>query len=402
MLTFRNLIILLLQQLQRSLKRELQDFVNSLQENGADLASISAAAFCKARKKLKYTAFIELNQVFTQAHYKYGEKIWRWKQYRLFAVDGSTVEVPNEAENLALWGVFKQREDGKKICMARTLQVYDVLNRLVIGAEIDSIKTSESELWWKLLPTIVNEPPLEQSEDLFIFDRFFASHLLIFHLYACNKDFCFRMKKDWWKVCETFYNSGEESEVVRLELPKKDAKKADELGIMVRSILVRLVRIPLQSGEVEILLSSLTDEQNVSVAEMKELYGYRWPVETNYRMLKHKVHLENFSGKSINSIKQDYYAKIMILNFASALVNPIDDLLKEHPKKKHTHQSNFTNAIASLKKAVVDCFFKHNFVQTIEKIIEYLIKTTEPIRKGRKFERPKLPKRKYHRNYTQV
>jgi hypothetical protein len=44
-LTFRNLIILLLQQLQRSHKRELLDFVISIQENGANLTSISAAAF---------------------------------------------------------------------------------------------------------------------------------------------------------------------------------------------------------------------------------------------------------------------------------------------------------------------------------------------------------------------
>jgi len=389
--------------MQRSLKRELQDYVDSLRESGKDLASVSAAAFSKARKKLRYTAFVELIDVFTASHYRYGENLRHWKGYRVLATDGSTVEVPNTPDNLALWGTFKQRGDGKKVCMARTLEVYDVLNRLVVAADIDGPAKSESGLLWGLMPKLANLPQAwEGAGDLFVFDRYFASHLLIFYLHACNKDFCFRMKKDWWKVCESFLNSGMESMVFTLGLPKKYMGQADGLGIMDRKIQVRLVRIELEGGETEVLLTSLTDEGKVTVADLKVLYHLRWPIETRFLMLKHRVQLENFSGKSINAVKQDYFAKILMLNIASAVANPIDALLRDKPKKKYVHQTNFTNVVGIMKKAVVEWFLKGNLKQSLDKMIGYLLKTTEPIREGRKFQRPKLQKRKYHRNYCQA
>ncbi len=386
-------------QLHRALSRELSDFVNSLQKEGVDLTSISKAAFSKARQKLQYTAFIELSKTFVGAHYQYSEKIWVWKKFRLLAADGSTVEVPNSAEIKKEWGVFKERGDGKKICMARTLQVYDVLNRLIIGGEIDSIKESETALLWKQLPMVA---PIEGHDDLWLFDRYFASHLLIFYLHSINAQYCFRMKKDWWKICESFFKSGESSRIINLTLPQKDKQRANELGIIDRAISVRLARIELESGEIEILLTSLLDEENVSIADLKELYGYRWPVETNYRMLKHKVDIENFSGKNIKAVRQDYYAKIFMLNLVSGLVNPIDNLLKEKTHTKHTQQANFTNALGKLKTAVVDWFIHRNISNSLRKIIDYLLKTPEIVRKGRKFKRPKLPKRKYHMNYKPV
>ncbi len=389
-------------QLQRSIQRELLDFIEAIRENRADLAGVSAAAFSKARKKLKYTAFVELNDVYVTNHYRLAENVLIWKDYRLFAVDGSTAEVPNSVEMINLWGTFKEREDGKKICMARTVQVYDVLNKLTISSDIDSINKSESELFWNLLPQLANYPQLETHSDLYIFDRYYASHELIFYLDSINKDFCFRMKKNWWKISEQFYNSGAQSQIVTLILPTKYKRSADKLGIMHRSIQVRLVRIELEGGETEILLTSLLDEDSVTIEDMKELYGLRWSIETTYRHLKHKVKLENFSSKSENGVKQDFFVKIMILNIAVSVANPVDELLRQEPKTKYTHQVNLTNVIGALKKAVVDWFVRGRIRQSLDSIIKYLLKTTEPIRKGRKYPRPKLPKTKYHRVYAQV
>jgi hypothetical protein len=399
LLSFKRIVIIILQQLQRSLSRELLDFVSALQKEGADLTSISKVAFCKARKKLRYTAFVELNKTFTNAHYQNCEKYWVWKNYRLLAADGSTVEVPNSKEVQREWGVHQYRKDGKAICMARTLTIYDPLNRLTVAAEIDSYDTSESELLWEQLPSI---SPLEGHQDLLIFDRYFASYLLIFYLNSRNNEFCFRMKKDWWLICESFYTSGESSRVISIGLPQKDKKKAKELGIEQCTIKVRLARIELEGGETEILLTSLCDQQSTTVADLKELYAYRWPIETSYFMLKHKVEIENFSGKSINVIKQDYHAKILIMNFAVAIVNPIDDLLKAKPKNKYKHQVNFTNALGRLKTAVVDWFVCSNVAKSLQEIISYLFKTTEPVRKGRKFNRHKQPKRRFHMTIKRV
>ena len=150
-----------------------------------------------------------------------------WKKYRLLAVDGSTAEVPNSDEIVQDWGVFKVRADGKNICMARTLQVFDPLNRIVVRAAIDKFERSETELFKELLPQISS---MEGYGNLWIFNRYFASLELIFRLDGLGDQFCFRMKKDWWKVCESFYKSGEQSRIITITLNKKKAEELTKIG----------------------------------------------------------------------------------------------------------------------------------------------------------------------------
>jgi hypothetical protein len=57
-----------------------------------------------------------------QEFYTSGE-VQQWHGYNLLGVDGSTTELPNSAEIQKECGVFKHRNDGKAICMRKTLMV---------------------------------------------------------------------------------------------------------------------------------------------------------------------------------------------------------------------------------------------------------------------------------------
>lgn len=383
--------------LQKGLQREIAAFSEAIQSEGGSVPEVSKAAFCKARKKLKPTAFVELSKIIHQEFYASGEAL-QWNRYNLFGVDGSTAELPNSAEIQKEYGVFKRRNDGKATCMGRTLMVYDTLNHLTLHGAIDKMEESETSMLWKALPAMdIKE------DDLFIFDRYYASSLLFFYLQKRGVQFCFRMKKNWWKVVETFYNSGNTSQVVTLELPGKDKEKATSLGITATNIKVRLVRVELEGGETEILLSSLTDEKSFTVADFKELYGYRWPVEESYKTFKHKVCIENFSGKSCKAVLQDFYVKIFIMNLTAAAVRPINGALKKQSVKvKYVHQVNFIEAIATMKKAVISFFVTQKIPEALTRVARRLSSVTEPIRPGRKFKRNHQPKRKQYMCYKPV
>lgn len=402
MLTFKNLVIFFLTQLQRSITRELLDFIESLKEHKADLSSVSAAAFCKARKKLNYTVFKALNEHFINGYYEKSATLKVWKDFRLLAVDGSTIEVPNSKELIEKWGVFKTRQDGKKICMARILEVFDVLNKMTIESEIDSINISEIDMFWQLSPNLSKFPSLDGVNDLYIFDRYYASFELIFFLNKMGKDYCFRMKENWWDVIKKFKETGKESQIITLHFPKYPKGKREELAIEKESVPVRLVRVELDNGVIEYLLTSLLDEKEVTVSDIKELYSLRWPIETNYRHQKHKLKLENFSGKSENAVRQDFFAKILLLNIAVSINNPLDNKLLEEQTTKYTYQVNLTNTIGVLKASIIDWFMHRKIKESLNRIIKYLLRSALPIRPGRKYTRPKLTKTKYHRIYAQV
>jgi hypothetical protein len=383
--------------LQKGLQREIAAFSEAIQSEGGSLPEVSKAAFCKARKKLKPEAFIELSKIVLETFYG-SEEVLQWKGFNLFGIDGSTVELPNSAEIKKDFGVFKYRNDGKATCVARTLMIYDTLNHLTQYGAIDSMNESETSMLWKALPMLdIKE------DDLFIFDRYYASNLLFFYLQNRGAQFCFRMKKNWWKVVETFYNSGKDSQIVTLQLPAKDKAQAISLGITLDTIDVRLVKVELENGEIEILLSSLINEQTYTVADFKELYAYGWPVDESYKIFKHRVCIENFSGKSTKAVLQDFYVKLFIMNLTAVAVRPINKALKKQSVKvKYVHQVNFIEALATMKKAVVSFFITNKISAALNRVARRLRKITEPIRPGRKFKRNHQPKRKQYMCYKPV
>jgi IS4 transposase len=84
-----------------------------------------------------------------------------------------------------------------------------------------------------------------------------------------------------------------------------------------KTIKLRITKIILCTGEIEILLSNL-DMNIVLYDDLGELYNSRWGIETNYDFLKNIIELEAFSGKTKVSIEQDFYAKILCSNIEYA------------------------------------------------------------------------------------
>ena len=379
--------------LSKSIQRELSLFKDAIQLDGGSIPEVHKSAFCKARKKLKHTAFIELSEAICNEFYK-SDEVVRWKNHRIFGVDGSTHEVPNSQELKDKYGIVAKRLDGKEICLARSLLVYDALNHITLYGEMARYRQSEMGMLWNGL----SELRLNK-KDILVFDRYYASHLLIFHLHKRGVQFCFRMTDKWYEV-QRFLRSGLESDDLIINLPTRDRQRADELGIKEQRFKCRLVKIQLDSGETEVLLTSLVNERLFTVADLKELYGLRWFVEEAFKTFKHKVCLENFSGKSDKAVLQDFYVKIFIMNLTAVAVRPINEALKKPSVKvKYTYQVNFTEALATMKRGVVSFFLTNSIAKGIQRLNERLQKVTSPIRSGRKFKRREPEKRRFHTNY---
>ncbi len=90
--------------------------------------------------------------------------------------------------------------------------------------------------------------------------------------------------------------------VISINAPTNLAKKIREQKLPA-SIKVRLVKVILSTGETEVLVTSLMDEEKFPTEIFTELYHYRWRVETFFSKLKGRLGLENFTGKSVEAIR---------------------------------------------------------------------------------------------------
>ena len=149
--------------------------------------SVTPSAFCQARKKLNPDALIALDRRLLGGFDEhFAPRLWHG--FRLLAVDGSTARLPNADDVLA---VFGPPPAGSSVPLARLSRLYDVLNDVVVVADIEPYSVGERVLAGEYLVTT-------RANDLLLYDRGYpAFWLFCLHLLE-QRHFCARMAVDFW------------------------------------------------------------------------------------------------------------------------------------------------------------------------------------------------------------
>lgn len=380
-LPFHYLIFLLMNFIKRSYQDELDGFFQALKGFEVSKRIVSKVALSKARMKLKYEAFVELNRHLIDFFYRDFQPI-TWQGLNLLAIDGSTARLPRIKEIAEHFGVWHSK-GGTECPIARVSQMFDVLNNISIDAVISPKSVGERELaaqhFLNLLPA-----------DLILLDRGYPAYWLFNLILSLGSNFCARISCTKWKIIRKFYHSGKKEQIIYLPAPPTSIKQCLEMGLDTKPLRLRLVRVQLDTGETEILITSLIDSDLYPAHIFDELYHQRWPVEEDYKKAKCWIEIENFSGKSVLSVYQDFHAKIFSKNLTSALAHPTREIVRQASEgKKYEYQINFAQALSKTKDVIVLLFdrSKEAAILLISQLHEIFIKTIEPIRPGRKFPR---------------
>ena len=156
----------------------------------------------------------------------------------------------------------------------------------------------------------------------------------------------------------------------------------------------------------EVLCSSLTDTERFKQEEFKNLYHYRWNEEEAYKLLKSRIELEDFSGKTATAVKQDFYAKAFLMTLCAAYAHPIEEKVRkeyqESKKRKHKQKINKTHALATLVDMIVPIFAHKKIKEAIVAFDDLVEKTREVERKGRSEPRNKKQKKPYAQAYKRL
>lgn len=222
--------------------------------------------------------------------------------------------------------------------------------------------------------------------DLILMDRNYPCFHLFSQFSTRNIEHCSRVKSGSWSLAKQLKNS-DDNELFGEIYPSKLAKrKCVELGFPTSPIKVRLIKVILKSGEVEILITSLLDTRRYPASLFRDLYFQRWGIEESYKEFKHKLEVENFSGKSVLSIFQDVYAKVFSLNITNILASNAKQKLKKK-KAKHRYKINRTNAISKVKGLLPILFCEETINKILKGVLELFLINPIPIRKNRVYER---------------
>jgi hypothetical protein len=112
--------------------------------------------------------------------------------------------------------------------------------------------------------------------------------------------------------------------------------------------------------------------------------------QEDYKTLKYRLEVENFSGKSVLSVYQDFHAKLFSKNLAATVASTTKkEIIKKSEKFIFAHQINFAQALSKMKNTIV-VLFNRSLEEVdilVEKLRTIFIQTTEAIRPNRKYPR---------------
>lgn len=258
--------------------------------------------------------------------------------------------------------------------------LYDVLNKIGIGGVLSSTDTDERVQAKELLPYC-------GENDVLIYDQGYASFDFMYDHYQNNIDFVMRFRLDFNNVVKDFVKSPSKSEIVIFK-PGKNTNIKDKDYDKNEEITVRLLKIVLSTGEIEILATSLLDKNKYPNHIFKSLYFERWKIETYYDELKNKLKIEYFSGYSHQSILQDFYASLLVGNIQSIIVEEInEEIQQEKGTKKYRYKVNNSLSYGFLKDRILGILFSTQDIDETSELKKLLKSHLIPIRPNRQVPR---------------
>jgi hypothetical protein len=222
----------------------LDEFWADAEEQGVRLGSsrpVSAAAFCKARRRLKPELLRRLLlRVGEKAKEQGGSGGTTWRGRRVFAIDGTTSTVRRSNE---LWSAFGSAE-GSYYPQASVSVLYDVLRKVPHDVRVGPYWSCERSV---LATLVENLDP----GDLLTLDRGYPSYEVIYLLVRRGIDFVMRMPENGtWSIVEKFLAEGRKDWTFALPSPRPTGDGSSP------SPRLRLVRCDREGAEPVVLLTS--------------------------------------------------------------------------------------------------------------------------------------------------
>ena len=260
----------------------------------------------KARERLGADVMRSLFENLRAPRTSFRTKGARYKNWRLAAVDGSTLDLPDTAANRAHFGSPGASGGKAAFPQLRFAALVEVGAHIIFGAEYGPCGESESTLAQKLLRKL--EPGM-----LLLADRGFGGHPFFSAAAQTGADLLVRIKNNMILPCHERLPDG--SCLSKLHPAAEPRRDADAPG----GIPVRVIRYNLADSDGEnfgedcALITTILDPARAPAAELAALYHERWEIEETYGEFKTRLKLPGarLRSKTPMLVEQEFYGFLL-------------------------------------------------------------------------------------------
>ncbi len=401
---------LILSDRRQGLAINLSQFWDSCEEKDIMLPqkkSVTASSFCESRQKVPEDIFRDLNQCLLENWHK-KRSLPLWMGHRVYAIDGSRVNVPRELIKFGFKVYDKERRhypQGLLSCL------YNVLSKTVYDFDFAShINERQSAL--KHLTIL--EP-----NDVVIFDRGYFSYLMLHEFHKKGVHAIFRLQEGSVnKQIEAFIKSSKTDEMIEYVPSVAVVSDLKKQGYFLEPnpLPFRLIKHTIK-GETYLYGTTLSSEKYPKDCFFN-LYHERWSIEELYKISKKIVDIEEFHSKTERGVKQEIYAHLLLINLSRFFEFDTQDSLppmaqgdNEKCKKVNFYKFfnptsmfniNFKNCLMVVGRCIENLFLDtyKEIKNWTAKVIQRILCVRQKIRPGRSFLRQSLkPQRRWQKTF---
>jgi len=229
-----------------------------------------------------------------------------YRGWQLVSLDGSTLDVADEAENAAAFGRPQASRGASAFPQLRFVALLETGTHVLFGTQWGRYDTGESTLAARVVPCL-------RAGMLCLADRLFYGFALWSQAAATGADLLWRVKRNLRLPCERRLPDG--SYLSRI-YPTPNDQHHDRRGVRVRVVEYQLAGVP-EAEPLYRLLTTVLDPDRAPAGELAALYHERWEIETALDELK--THLRGarlvLRSKTPDLVKQEFYG-LLLAHFA--------------------------------------------------------------------------------------
>ena len=293
--------------------------------------SFTAAAFCKAKKKLPLTLLAKLIESVWQRCNQTVDST-RYCGHRTFYTDGSSASMPDTSLLQDRYGQPSGPKPGCGFPVVKLLMLFDAATGMIRQVLINAYRSHE-------LPLVHQFHGLLQKGDLLIADRGFFSYVHLASLTQRGIHGLIRLHQRigagfdpadaqlgaMRRVRVRILGPGDQWVMYRKPKRRPDWMDQDTYDRLPQELVLRELRYHLDRRGFRThrvtLVTTLLDPELYPASELAELYGHRWRVETNFRHLKTTLKMAVLHGKSPKMVETELLAYVLVYNLVQLVIH---------------------------------------------------------------------------------
>ena len=288
---------------------------------GQSSCSAETGAYCQARKRLPENFFSDVARQTGQALDNSTEERWLWKGRRVLAYDGSTVSMPDTAENQQAYPQPPQQKPGVGFPLARIAAFFSLSCGAVIDLDICSYSGKGNselgmlrKLWNVLLPG-----------DVMLADRYMCAWHEIFLLKQRGVDSVTHLRAHRHVDFRRGRRLGKGDHIVQWRRPGIiRAIDWQTLRSLPEFLTVRETRVLVEQpgfrSRTIIVATTMLDAGEVTANDLAELYRARWNAELDLRSLKQTMQMDILRCKTPELVRKEIWTHILAYNLIRTII----------------------------------------------------------------------------------